>query len=99
MPTYTEKELERILECFNKVAPNARCPLCGKDSFGFVTGVAPIYIQNPYPDPWGIVPKDEHLPCVPLTCNTCGNMFLINIRTLGHGELDDLVTYKLPKLD
>jgi hypothetical protein len=90
MSKLTPKDADRIAAVFNKKAPNARCPLCGHDDFGVPVGIVPVPILDIYPDLFGIGRKsDNHYPCAPIICKTCGATFLINLRVLG--DLDDLM--------
>ena len=91
MRKLTEKEAERIAKRFNEVAPNARCSLCGHDDFGIPAAIVPLPIQENYPNPFGGA-SGGHIACAPLICNTCGNTYLLALRSLG--GLDDLTEMK-----
>jgi hypothetical protein len=83
---FTPEVTKRIADRFNSIAPGARCPLCKNAQFTVAHGLTVISMQNEYPLFIGKGSGGE-IPCAALVCNVCGNTNLINLITIGLGDL------------
>lgn len=61
------------------------CPLCRRSSWIVSQGFVSLLVE---PDPEVYRGAGRRLPCVAITCDTCGNTLLINLLQHGFKESD-----------
>ena len=77
---------QRIAEAIKKVAPKAKCPLCQTEKFTLANAFFLFPVQNELPQKSFVI-GGPGMPCVAITCTTCGNTFFLNIFSLGLADL------------
>lgn len=87
MPTQSD-DLQRIIQAVQERAPGATCPFCRTNSFTLAEGsvqmtVVPFHFPGGLPLRFG----GPTMPCAVLVCQRCGNTILLNLMTLGLGDL------------
>ena len=65
---------------------NPRCPVCKSDHFTTGAFVPLPTAPNPLGMPWGVMTGQQVIPCISVTCQTCGNTLLVNLLVLGFDE-------------
>jgi hypothetical protein len=83
---FTYEILQRIIHALTeRMGPDPSCPLCHHNNWTVSDG--PVFLS--VEEKARRVPPSggRSLPCVPITCIHCGNTHLVNLVTLGLGDL------------
>ncbi len=83
--SFSEEDRAKIVAAITKRVPKIGvCPICGNPDWQFQDGFIRIVVQK---DIRNISLGGQNYPCVVIICKNCGNTHLLNLITLGLGDL------------
>jgi hypothetical protein len=86
---FSEEQSARVQAVVRgKIAGGNGCSLCGNRHFNIGTDLVHLILQ---PDASKTEIAGTALPCLPVTCSKCGEVYLLNVFVLGVAEILNVI--------
>jgi hypothetical protein len=80
---FSQEQLNAIIAAIQARAPLQRCPYCHQQQWTCANGIVQVALL---PTPQAFAFTGSKIPCVALVCNTCGDLRLVSLLTIGLGH-------------